>query len=191
MHPLRSLIPAAAGTDAIRRQAASAPVSRDVVRRFVAGDRTADAIRVPRDRPGVDATAPARTERNVRARRELPGASPDDCTAAFHRHDADLDYARRGNALLSGDGYPMFATHDPRLVRIVAERARRYDRKPGTCEYQMLFGVRQDEQRRLAREGETVRVHVHYGSRYGNLTRRLAGRPANTTFFARALVSNS
>ena len=86
----------------------------------------------------------------------------------------------------------MFATHDPRLVRIVGERARWYDRKPGTYEYQMLFGVRPDEQRRLAQEGETVRVYVPYGSQwYGYLMRRLAERPANTTFFARALVSHS
>jgi proline dehydrogenase len=114
------------------------------------------------------------------------------CVAAFDHHEVDLNYVRCTNALLSGDGYPMFATHDLRLVRIVAERARWYDRKPGTYEYQMLFGVRQDEQRRLAREGETVRVHVPYGSQWsGYLMRRLAERAAASRLFARALVSHS
>jgi proline dehydrogenase len=86
----------------------------------------------------------------------------------------------------------MFATHDPRLVRIVGERARWYDRKAGTYEFQMPYGVRPEEQRRLAQEGETVRVYVPFGSQwYGYLMRRLAGRSANTSFFARALVSHS
>jgi proline dehydrogenase len=97
----------------------------------------------------------------------------------------------------------MFATHDPRLVRIVGARARWYKvgtrpceqifgRKPGTYEYQKLFGVRQDERRRLAREGETVRVYVPFGSQwYGYLVRRPVARPAEMTSFARALVSNS
>lgn len=86
----------------------------------------------------------------------------------------------------------MFATHDPRPVRIVGARARWYDRKPGTYEYQKFFGVRRDEQRRLAREGETVRAYVPFGSQwYGYLMRRLAERPTNRTSFARALVSHS
>lgn len=86
----------------------------------------------------------------------------------------------------------MVAIHDLRLVRIVGERARWYDRKSATCEYKMLFGIRPDEQRRLAREGETVRVYMPFGSRcYGYLTRRLAKRPADTRFFARPLASNS
>ncbi|CAM3637115.1 proline dehydrogenase family protein [Kibdelosporangium persicum] len=305
MHPLRSLILAAAGNDAIRRLVATAPVSRDVVRRFVAGDRTADAIGVTRDlvasgrsvtldHLGEDVTDAQQADLNVRAYLELLDAlhaeglsaraevsvklsavgqkldervalanasrvcaaaeqcgttvtldmedhtttdstlrvlaelrrtwpstgavlqsylrrTLDDCVAladtrvrlvkgaydepesvAFRGHEVDLGYVRCVNALFAGDGYPMFATHDPRLVRIVAERARWYDRKPGTYEYQMLFGVRPDEQRRLAREGETVRVYVPYGSQwYGYLMRRLAERPANTTFFARALVSYS
>jgi proline dehydrogenase len=54
----------------------------------------------------------------------------------------------------------------------------------------MLYGIRPDEQRRLARAGHTVRVYVPYGAQwYGYLMRRLAERPANLTFFARALVT--
>jgi proline dehydrogenase len=54
----------------------------------------------------------------------------------------------------------------------------------------MLYGIRPDEQLRLADRGHTVRVYVPYGVQwYGYLMRRLAERPANTAFFLRALVS--
>ncbi|MBV8933207.1 MAG: proline dehydrogenase family protein, partial [Kutzneria sp.] len=96
------------------------------------------------------------------------------------------------NTLLAGDGYPMFATHDPRLLSVLAERALWYNRKPGGYEYQMLYGVRPDEQRRLAELGETVRVYVPYGEQwYGYLMRRLAERPSNTAFFLRSLAGRS
>ncbi|SFQ41066.1 proline dehydrogenase [Amycolatopsis arida] len=108
------------------------------------------------------------------------------------QHDVDLNYVRCANALLAGGAYAMFATHDPRLVAVLAERIRWYGRKRGSYEYQMLYGVRPDEQRRLAAEGETVRVYVPYGEQwYGYLMRRLAERPANLTFFLRSLVSRS
>ncbi|NIH85894.1 proline dehydrogenase family protein [Amycolatopsis granulosa] len=118
-------------------------------------------------------------------------AEPDE--VAYSRvHEVDLAYVRCANLLLAGDGYPMFATHDPRLIAILAERARWYGRKPGSYEYQMLYGVRPDEQRRLAGEGETVRVYVPFGEHwYPYLMRRLGERPANLLFFLRALVSRS
>lgn len=109
-----------------------------------------------------------------------------------HGHDVDLSYVRCANRLLAGSGYPMFATHDPRLVAVLRERTRWYGREQGGYEYQMLYGVRPDEQRRLAAEGETVRVYVPFGEQwYGYLMRRLAERPANVAFFLRALASRS
>jgi proline dehydrogenase len=91
---------------------------------------------------------------------------------------------------MNGAGYPMIATHDPRLIRIAAALATRFDRAPGSYEFQMLYGIRPDEQRRLAATGELVRVYVPYGVQwYGYLMRRLAERPANLTFFLRSLVS--
>ncbi|WP_395657060.1 proline dehydrogenase family protein [Nocardioides sp.] len=104
--------------------------------------------------------------------------------------DIDRSYVRCLKVLLAGDGYPMIATHDPRMVEIASSLASRYGRTQGTYEYQMLYGIRPDEQRRLAADGETVRVYVPYGQEwYGYLMRRLAERPQNLTFFLRSLVS--
>jgi proline dehydrogenase len=91
---------------------------------------------------------------------------------------------------MQGPGYPMVATHDPRLVAIAGRLAEH--RAPGTYENQMLYGIRPGEQRRLAAAGETVRVYVPYGDQwYGYLMRRLAERPANLTFFLRSLATRS
>ena len=308
MNPLRSLILAAAGNSAIRNLVAKAPLSRDVVKRFVAGETTAEAIEVTRtlvasgvsvtlDYLGEDTTDVSLAEQTVQAylalldelhkqglsanaevsvklsavgqaldetlaldnasricaaaeqsgttvtldmedhtttdstlrvlaelRRTWPwvgavlqaylhrtqedcarltgqgsrvrlckGAYAEPASVAFDDgHEVDLSYVRCVNTLLAGDGYPMFATHDPRLIRVIAERAKWFDRKPGTFEYQMLYGIRPDEQLRLAREGHTVRAYVPFGEQwYGYLMRRLAERPANTAFFLRALASRS
>jgi proline dehydrogenase len=104
--------------------------------------------------------------------------------------DVDKSYVRCMNILMSGDGYPMVATHDPRLIAIAEDRARWFDRSSDEYEFQMLYGVRPEEQARLAGDGHTVRVYVPYGDQwYGYLMRRLAERPANVAFFARALTS--
>jgi len=306
VHPLRSLILAAAGSDTLKRVVTAAPVSRDVVRRFVAGESTADAVAAARglvsagltatlDYLGEDTTDEALADRTTRAYLELldalranglaqyvevsvklsavgqlldeqlaldnagrvcaaaarcgttvtldmedhtttdstlrvlarlrqdwpwvgavlqaylrrtesdaallsvpesrvrlcKGAYAEPGEVAFpDRHDVDLSYVRCVNALLAGDGYPMFATHDPRLVDIVADRAAYHGRKADSFEFQMLYGVRPAEQRRLAELGHTVRVYVPYGVQwYGYLMRRMAERPANTTLFLRSLLS--
>jgi proline dehydrogenase len=104
--------------------------------------------------------------------------------------DVDKSYVRCLNILMSGDGYPMVATHDPRLIAIAEDRARWFDRSADEYEFQMLYGVRPEEQARLAGEGHTVRVYVPFGDQwYGYLMRRLAERPANLAFFGRALAT--
>jgi proline dehydrogenase len=106
------------------------------------------------------------------------------------RHDIDKAYVRCLNILMSGEGYPMLATHDPRLIAIAEDRAKWFDRSAETFEFQMLHGVRPAEQVRLADAGYTMRVYLPYGTQwYGYLMRRLAERPANVAFFARALAS--
>ena len=75
-------------------------------------------------------------------------------------------------------------------MAIGEDRARWFDRSSDEFEFQMLYGVRPDEQLRLAAAGYTVRVYVPYGTQwYSYLMRRLAERPANVAFFARALRS--
>ncbi|MEV6490225.1 proline dehydrogenase family protein [Actinoplanes sp. NPDC051633] len=104
--------------------------------------------------------------------------------------DVDKSYVRCLNILMSGEGYPMVATHDPRLIAIAEDRARWFDRDPSEYEFQMLYGVRPEEQARLAGNGHSVRVYVPFGDQwYGYLMRRLAERPANLAFFGRALAS--
>ena len=106
------------------------------------------------------------------------------------RADVDLSYARCLRILLDGPGYPMLATHDPRLIKIVGARAELVGRNSDSFEYQMLYGIRSAEQHRLAASGAQLRVYVPYGTDwYGYLVRRLAERPANLAFFLRALRS--
>jgi proline dehydrogenase len=106
------------------------------------------------------------------------------------RLDIDKSYVRCLKVLLAGEGYPMIASHDPLMVEIASSLASRFGRAQGSYEYQMLYGIRPDEQRRLAESGETVRVYVPYGLEwYGYLMRRLAERPQNLSFFVKSLVS--
>jgi len=115
--------------------------------------------------------------------------APDGVALAV-KSEVDRNYARCMRVLLDGPGYVMLATHDPRLIAIAKSRAGAVGRAAGSFEYQMLYGIRTEEQRRLAAEGARVRVYVPYGSDwYGYFMRRLAERPANLTFFLRALAA--
>jgi len=104
--------------------------------------------------------------------------------------EVDQSYVRCMKVLFAGDGHPMLATHDPRLIEIagVLAAGRRLD----SWEYQMLYGIRPTEQQRLAAQGRTVQVYVPYGREwYGYMMRRMAERPANLTFFLRSLATRS
>ena len=165
-------------------------------------DRTLEALRTLRQEfPATGAVVQSylhRTEDDCRALayegsrvRLCKGAYKEPPSVAYQSpQEVDAAYVRCLEVLMSGPGYPMVATHDPRMVaaatRLAAHRA------PGTYEYQMLYGIRPHEQARLAAAGETVRVYVPYGDQwYGYLMRRLAERPANLVFFLRALASRS
>ncbi|MGH3159459.1 MAG: proline dehydrogenase family protein [Streptosporangiaceae bacterium] len=115
--------------------------------------------------------------------------APDE-VAFTARREVDLSYVRCMRALLAGPGYPMLATHDPRLIDIIQAQTVLAGRSVDSFEYQLLYGIRPAEQRRLANLGARVRVYVPYGSDwYGYLTRRLVERPANLTFFLRSLAT--
>jgi len=119
------------------------------------------------------------------------GAYKEPETVAFQsRLDVDKSYVRCLKVLLAGQGYPMIATHDPRMVAIASSLASRYGREQGSYEFQMLYGIRPEEQKRLTSSGELMRVYIPYGTEwYGYLMRRLAERPQNLSFFVKSLVS--
>jgi proline dehydrogenase len=104
--------------------------------------------------------------------------------------EVDKSYVRCLKVLMAGEGYPMVASHDPRLVEIAGALAARHHRSADSFEYQMLYGIRPEEQKRLADRGDQMRVYIPYGQEwYGYLMRRMAERPANTVFFLRALAT--
>ncbi len=115
-----------------------------------------------------------------------------DSVAYTARRDVDVSYARCLRALMNGSGYPMVATHDPRLIEITGSLALLTGRAANSFEYQMLYGIRPVEQQRLADTGARMRVYVPYGGDwYAYLVRRLAERPGNLTFFLRSLRSET
>jgi proline dehydrogenase len=108
-----------------------------------------------------------------------------------HARKAEVDdaYRRCAEILMAGGGYPMIASHDSHMIEAGKRAAREAHRQPGEYEFQMLYGIRTDLQRELARKGERVRVYVPFGTDwYGYFMRRLAERPANVAFFLRALL---
>lgn len=108
------------------------------------------------------------------------------------KEEIDRSYVRCMKVLMAGKGYPMLATHDPRLIEVAGALSVLNERDDDTFEYQMLYGIRPQEQRRLAAEGAQVRVYVAYGREwYQYFMRRLAERPANLRFFMRSLVGRS
>lgn len=101
----------------------------------------------------------------------------------------DAAFARQLRTLMESTGTkPAIATHDTRLLDLARELATDRD---DPFELQMLYGVRPDLQRELVDEGFPLRVYLPFGSQwYPYLTRRLAERPANAWFFARALFGS-
>nr|WP_238992910.1 proline dehydrogenase family protein [Jiangella aurantiaca] len=166
-------------------------------------DATLDVLRDLRaDFPSVGAVLQAQLKRTEADCRDLAyegsrvrlckGAYDEPESVAFRdRGDVDRSYVRCMKVLFAGDGYPMIATHDARLVEIAGSLAARHRREQGSYEYQMLYGLRSREQRRLVRAGERVRVYVPYGPEwYAYLVRRLAERPANLGFLLRSVASS-
>jgi proline dehydrogenase len=125
--------------------------------------------------------------------RLVKGAYDEPATVA-HRRKADVDaaYARCLEILMAGPGYPMVGSHDPALITLAHELAAQHSRAADSWEVQMLYGIRPEEQRRLAAAGTQVRAYVPYGvDWYAYFMRRLAERPANVRFFLRSLASKS
>ena len=124
--------------------------------------------------------APAKiSEAEAEARLISTASGPCHCT----------DSSRSLRTLMHSQAVPLVATHDPRLVAITEELIRRSGRRPGSYEFQMMYGIRPLEQRRLVDIGHPTRVYVPFGPGwYDYYVRRLAERPALAALFARSLV---
>ena len=166
-------------------------------------DRTLETLRALReDFPWVGAVLQSYLHRTEADCRDLAtagsrvrlckGAYKEPASVAYQDgDDVDLSYVRCLKVLMAGDGYPMVASHDPRLIDIAQALAGHHGRAPDSYEFQMLLGIRMNEQMRIADRGHQMRVYIPFGEDwYGYLVRRMAERPANVQFFLRSLATN-
>jgi proline dehydrogenase len=118
------------------------------------------------------------------------GAYAEPAAVAFQsRAEVDDSYRRCLRVLMAGEGYPMVASHDPKMIAAALAYAEQRGRGSDDFEIQMLYGIRDAEQNRLVADGVHVRTYIPFGDDwYGYFMRRLAERPANLTFFLRALI---
>jgi proline dehydrogenase len=109
------------------------------------------------------------------------------------KRDVDNAYYALAERLLEqaahGKAKPVFGTHDMPLVRRIRGRAVELGVPVRGCEFHLLYGIRANDQRALAAEGEAVRVLISYGSAwFAWYMRRLAERPANVWFVLKNLI---
>lgn len=118
------------------------------------------------------------------------GAYNEPPEAAFpDKKDTDENYLRVMQLLLSSGIYHGIATHDPKMIEATADFSEREGIPKEAFEFQMLYGVRRDLQRQLAKDGYNLRVYVPYGKHwYPYFMRRLAERPANIWFVLKNLL---
>ena len=99
------------------------------------------------------------------------------------KKDVDANYVKVMQLLLASGTYHGIATHDPKMIDATIDFVQREGISKEKFEFQMLFGIRRDLQRQLARDGYNMRIYVPYGKHwYPYFMRRLAERPANVWF---------
>jgi proline dehydrogenase len=115
------------------------------------------------------------------------GAYKESADVAFERkRDVDASYLRLMQMLLSSGVYHGIATHDPHMIAETIRFAAAKQISKDAFEFQMLYGIRTDLQRRLVEDGYRIRVYIPYGSDwFPYFMRRLAERPANLAFLVR------
>jgi len=105
------------------------------------------------------------------------------------RSEVDTSFQHLTDILLAEGTYPAFATHDPQMIEHVLEESRRRGIGPDDFEFQMLYGVRRDAQVEIVEDGYRMRIYVPFGTEWcPYFMRRIAERPANALFVARALI---
>jgi len=122
--------------------------------------------------------------------RLVKGAYRESPSAAFPRkQDVDENYMTLMKTLLDHGVYPALATHDERIIREALEYVEGRGIRRDSFEFQMLYGIRRDLQRKLIEQGYRLRLYVPYGTEwYPYFMRRLAERPANLWFVLRNLL---
>jgi len=118
------------------------------------------------------------------------GAYREPVSVAFRRKsEVDRNYVRLMQILLERGACPALATHDERIIGEAQRLAAAAGIGPQAFEFQMLYGIRRDLERRFVEQGYRLRLYVPYGQAwYPYFMRRLAERPANLLFLARNLV---
>jgi len=120
------------------------------------------------------------------------GAYKEASDIAFPRkQDVDRNYVHLMQTLLRDGVNPAIASHDERIVRRAIELVKEQKLSADRFEFQMLYGISRDLQRRLTAEGYRLRLYVPYGDAwYPYFMRRLAERPANVLFLMRNLMKS-
>jgi len=166
--------------------------------------RTLDFVhvlhRMPRNQDSVGAVIQAylyRSEKDIEKLlsegiriRLCKGAYREPAEIAFpKKSDVDANYVKLMKVLLKSGVYHGLATHDENIIRQAQAFATSEKISRDSFEFQMLYGIRRDLQRRLVREGWRMRVYVPFGTEwYPYFMRRLGERPANVLFIARNLL---
>jgi proline dehydrogenase len=117
------------------------------------------------------------------------GAYDEPASVAFaEKREVDRNYLTLMKTLLDKGTYPGIATHDEQIMGEAFRYARERRIAPDRFEFQMLYGIRRDLQRRIIDLGYRLRLYVPYGTAwYPYFMRRLAERPANVLFLLRNL----
>jgi len=118
------------------------------------------------------------------------GAYKEPDEIAFQKKsEVDANYVRLMKILMKSGVYHGLATHDEQIINQAKVFATQENIPREAFEFQMLYGIRRDLQRRLVREGWRMRVYIPFGTEwYPYFMRRLAERPANVFFIARNLL---
>jgi proline dehydrogenase len=115
------------------------------------------------------------------------GAYKEPAEIAFPaKSDVDANYLHVAKKLIPSGVFCGMATHDEAIVEDLCHFVRVHRIEKSAFEFQMLYGIRRDLQRKLVAHGYGVRVYVPFGTEwYPYFMRRLAERPANVLFLAK------